>query len=70
MSGFRYRLYLENGEDVGTFHTAAPDWSVGDEFRTGDGNRFAILNLVTDDDFSSDDFAGMFVVTPIELAIP
>jgi hypothetical protein len=35
---FTYRLYLSNGEDVGTFATAAPDWRIGDEFRSSDGN--------------------------------
>jgi hypothetical protein len=35
---------------------------------TGDGNRFEILNIVTGDDFGSDQFGGVFIVTPIELA--
>ena len=65
---FTYRLYLENGEDVGTFATAAPDWNVGDEFRTGDGNRFRIENIVPERDLPVDDFHGLFVVTPLELA--
>jgi hypothetical protein len=42
---FTFRLYLENGEDVGTFATAAPDCRVGDEFRTGIA-RYRITNIV------------------------
>jgi hypothetical protein len=29
---FKYRLYLPDGEDIGSFATAVPDWRVGDEF--------------------------------------
>ena len=43
MSGFNFRLYLENGEDIGTFATAVPDWSVGMEFFDSDHSEFRIL---------------------------
>ena len=48
MSGFNFRLYLENGEDIGNFATAVPDWSVGDEFFNRDHNEFRIRDIVTD----------------------
>ena len=31
MTGFRYRLFSSDGDELGEFVTAAPDWSVGDE---------------------------------------
>lgn len=46
MSGFTYRLYLENGEDIGNFATAVPTWSTGDEFFNRDHNLFRIVNIV------------------------
>lgn len=63
---FTFRLYLENGEDVGTFATAAPDWRVGDEFRSGIA-RYRIENIVVDEDVPGDEFQGVFVVSPIEV---
>jgi hypothetical protein len=46
---FTFRLYLENGEDIGTFATAPPDWRVGDEFRNGIA-RYRITHIVVDED--------------------
>jgi len=46
---FSYRLYLMNGEDIGTFTTVAPDWKIGDEFRYA-GDRFAIVDIFPLDD--------------------
>ena len=43
---FRYRLYLENGEDIGEFATAAPDWHVGDEFRAAGNRRLRMTAVV------------------------
>ena len=40
MTGFVYRLYLENGEGIGTFRTAVPDWDIGMTFITGDHVTF------------------------------
>lgn len=70
MSGFTYRLYLENGEDIGSFATAVPDWSVGDEFFSGDHTRFRILNILPGEDLGSVEFSGAFVVTQAALAEP
>lgn len=61
MSGFTYRLYLENGEDMGTFATADPDWSVGDEFFNADHARLRDIDIAAGDGFG--DFDGCFVVT-------
>jgi hypothetical protein len=68
MAGFTYRLYLESGDDIGTFTTAVPDWNVGMEFISGDHVTFRILNIVPELD--EGEFAGMFVVTPVQLAEP
>lgn len=66
---FTFRLYLENGEDVGAFSTAVPNWRVGDEFFSGDHTRFRILNIVDDEDLGSEaEFNGLFVVTPLKLS--
>ena len=67
---FTFRLYLPNGEDVGQFATAAPDWSAGMEFRSGDRNRYRIESIVYDLDLPDEKFAGIFIVTPLELAEP
>ena len=66
---FTYRLYLPNGEDIGTFATAAPDWGIGDEFRTG-GDRFRIENILPGEELGSDEFHGLFVVAPLTVAEP
>ena len=67
---FTFRLYLEDGEDVGSFATSEPSWQVGDEFRSGDGHRFRILNIVPQEDLGTGGFYGLWVVTPLELAEP
>ena len=69
MSGFIYRLYLENGEDIGSFATAVPDWSVGDEFFNRDHVQFRIIDIVAGLEVG-DEFSGFFVVTPTEIAEP
>jgi hypothetical protein len=35
MGGYLYRLFLEDGSDVGTFTTIAWDWKIGDMFFDG-----------------------------------
>ena len=39
VSGFRYRLYSAEWDELGEFETIVPNWSVGNEFLTGDGRR-------------------------------
>ena len=45
-SGFRFRLYDDEMAELGEFETVIPNWSVSDEFLTGDGRRFRILGIV------------------------
>ncbi len=33
-------------DELGEFETIVPNWSVGDEFTTGDGRRFRIVGIV------------------------
>ena len=69
--GFKFRLYLENGEDVGIFTTAAPNWRVGEEFVGPENVRFRILDYVDPEDLGDDSpFTGVWTVTPVELPEP
>jgi len=63
---FRYLLHPPDSEDaIGEFTTAVPNWSVGDEFMTGDGQRFRILSMLP---FPEDDapYNAMWQVEPLE----
>jgi len=40
-----FELRNSDGDDAGTFRTVAPDWRVGDIFRTGDGRRLRITAI-------------------------
>jgi hypothetical protein len=33
-------------DELGEFETIVPNWSLGDEFLTGDGRRFRIVGIV------------------------
>jgi hypothetical protein len=44
--GFRYVLNSPEGDDLGEFGTAVPDWRIGEAFQTSDGRRFRILEIV------------------------
>lgn len=46
VSGFRFRFYSDDWEELGEIETIVPNWSTGDEFVTGDGRRFRILGIV------------------------
>jgi hypothetical protein len=46
MSGFRFRLYSADWDELGEFETIVPNWSAGDESLTGDGRRFRIVGIV------------------------
>jgi hypothetical protein len=71
MAGFTYRLYLANGEDVGTFTTAVPDWRVGDEFISRDHVHCRILDMLDGDTLGDEsEFAGVWTVTPLQLPEP
>jgi hypothetical protein len=47
VSGFPYRLFSSDGDELGEFVTAVPDWKVGDEcFSGGSGReRFRIVAI-------------------------
>jgi hypothetical protein len=51
---------------VGEFHTAVPNWSVGDTFTTGDGRRFRILKIAPIEDVDAAVFNGLWMVEPVE----
>jgi hypothetical protein len=70
MAGFRYRLYLANGEDIGDFTTATPVWKIGDEFYNRDHTLFRITDMLPEEMLPTADYSGVFVVTPVELAEP
>jgi hypothetical protein len=42
----RFELRYADGEDAGTFRAAAPNWSTGDTFQTGDGRKLRILRTI------------------------
>jgi hypothetical protein len=46
VSGFRFRLYSDDMDELGEFETVVPNWSTGDEFMTGDGRRLRIVGIV------------------------
>jgi hypothetical protein len=46
VSGFRFRLYSDDWDELGEFETVVPNWTAGDEFTTGDGRRFRIVGIV------------------------
>lgn len=70
MSGFSFRLYLEDGNDIGSFATSVPDWEIGDVFYNRDHVECRILDIVHSEALGGDEFAGAFIVTPPELAEP
>jgi hypothetical protein len=42
---FRYLLRNRNGDDVGTFTSAAPEWRVGDVYMRKPGDYYRILEI-------------------------
>jgi hypothetical protein len=62
---FRYRLYSADGDDLGEFMTAVPNWQPGERFFTGDGRRFEITRIVDIDEPGSP-FKGFFEVTLLD----
>jgi hypothetical protein len=72
---FKFRLYLENGEDVGDLVTAMPNWRRGDRFFDESKTRFEVVDVVdltdvVDPSEETETFLGALVVTPLELAEP
>ena len=46
MTGFRFRLYSDDWDELGEYETIVPNGSTGDEFLTGDGRRFRIMGII------------------------
>lgn len=67
--GHRFRLYLENGEDVGEATFATLDWNVGETFKT-DGVRYEILGVLQVPEVTGSEYVGIWTVTPLELDQP
>jgi hypothetical protein len=65
---FRFLLKLENGEpnDPPALVTAVPNWTVGDTFLTGRGDKWRILAIDTEleDELVDAGFNGIFTVEP------
>jgi hypothetical protein len=59
----RYLLVDEHWTHVGEYEASIPDWSVGQEFFTADGRRFAIVGIVPSVDPDSE-FAATWTVEP------
>jgi hypothetical protein len=66
MIGHRFRLYLDNGEDVGE---ATLDWNIGETFKT-DGVRYEILDMLQVPEAMGSEYVGIWTVTSVELAEP
>lgn len=62
MGGYVYRLFLEDGRDVGTFTTAAWDWSEGHTFFDGEHREWRTLGVAP---AAGADFKGLFTVEPV-----
>jgi hypothetical protein len=67
--GHQYRLYLPNGEDVGTATFAVMDWNIGDTFRQ-EGVRYEILDMLQVPEAMGSEYDAVWTVTPLELAEP
>jgi hypothetical protein len=70
---FRFRLYLEDGNDVGDFVTAVPNWKPGDELYDDSHTRYAVVDVVdltdvVDASEESEHLLGALVVTPARAA--
>lgn len=61
VGGYVYRLYLEDGSDVGTFTTNAWDWKEGDRFFDGQHREWRLLRMAPAE---GAEFRGLFVVEP------
>jgi hypothetical protein len=66
---FRFFLVDAHGQvlDPAGFITAVPNWSVGETFLLGHGERLRILEIKTeiDEEFVAAGFNGIFTVEPI-----
>ena len=66
MTSFTFRLYLRNGEQIGTFTTIRPDWLIGDEFRGNGDVRYRIVGMVPREHLGDNaDVTGLWTVKPV-----
>ena len=68
---FKFRLYLEDGQDVGDLVTSAPNWKPGDQLYDSAHTRYAVVDVVdltdmVDASEETESFLGALVVTPVE----
>lgn len=63
MTAFRFKLYSDEGDELGEFVTAAPRWGLGESFITGDGRRFIILDML--DVPEDSEYCGLWEVKPL-----
>jgi len=61
VSGFRFRLYSADWDELGEYETIVPNWSQGDEFTSGDGRRVRIVPV--DDDVGT--YNALWKVEPL-----
>jgi hypothetical protein len=57
-----YRLISADGEDLGSFRAAVPDWSAGDRIHRGRGGDLVVVRLVAAE--PDDEVDGYLVVRP------
>ncbi len=55
-----YRLISEDGDDLGPFRAAVPDWTEGDRIHRGAAADLVVVRLVSAED--GDDVDGYLVV--------
>lgn len=67
--GFTFRLYLANGEEMGTFQTSTPSWEIGDQFRGAGNVPYRIIGMLSSEELESE-LMGGWIVAPVELTEP
>jgi hypothetical protein len=67
---FKFRLYLESGDDAGDYVTATPNWRPGDRLYEEGRAAFEVLDVidltdVVDPSEETEHFLGALVVAPV-----
>ena len=57
-----YRLVSIDGDDLGPFRAAVPNWTEGDRIHRGGGSDLIVVRLVSAED--GDDVDGYLIVKP------
>jgi hypothetical protein len=58
-----YRLISVDGDDLGPFRAAVPDWNAGDRIHRGRGGDLVVVRLVAAE--PDDEVDGYLVVEPV-----